>query len=48
MFPHEGALGSNMKRILWITGARELLTEDLNYGLDYGSVRIVNPFRSSQ
>jgi len=25
--------------------ARELLTEDLNHGQDYGGVRAVNPFR---
>ena len=27
------------------SGARELLTEDLNHGQDYGSVRAINPFR---
>ncbi len=27
------------------SGARELLTEDLNHGQDYGGVRVVNPFR---
>ena len=26
------------------SGARELLTEDLNAGQDYGGVRVVNPF----
>jgi predicted nucleic acid-binding protein len=26
------------------SGARELLTEDLNHGQDYGGVRAVNPF----
>lgn len=26
-------------------GARELLTEDLNHGQDYGGVVVVNPFR---
>ena len=26
------------------SGARELLTEDLNHGQDYGGVRVVNPF----
>ena len=25
-------------------GARELLTEDLNHGQNYGSVRAINPF----
>ena len=27
------------------SGARELLTEDLNHGQDYGGVRVVNPFK---
>jgi predicted nucleic acid-binding protein len=27
------------------SGARELFTEDLNHGQDYGGVRAVNPFR---
>ncbi len=27
------------------SGARELLTEDLNHDQDYGGVRVVNPFR---
>lgn len=27
------------------SGARELLTEDLNHGQDYGGIRAVNPFR---
>ena len=27
------------------SGARELLTEDLNHGQDYGGVRAVNPFK---
>jgi predicted nucleic acid-binding protein len=27
------------------SGARELLTEDLSHGQDYGGVRVVNPFR---
>ena len=26
-------------------GARELFTEDLNHGQDYGGVRVVNPFK---
>lgn len=26
------------------SGARELLTEDLNHGQDYGGIRVVNPF----
>ena len=26
-------------------GARELFTEDLNHGQDYGGIRVVNPFR---
>jgi predicted nucleic acid-binding protein len=26
------------------SGARELFTEDLNHGQDYGGVRVVNPF----
>jgi len=26
------------------SGARELLTEDLNHGQDYGGVRVLNPF----
>lgn len=26
------------------SGARELLSEDLNHGQDYGGVRVVNPF----
>jgi predicted nucleic acid-binding protein len=30
-----------------ISGARELLTEDLNHGQDYGSVRAINPFMSN-
>lgn len=29
------------------SGARELLSEDLNHGQDYGGVRVVNPFRSA-
>jgi predicted nucleic acid-binding protein len=28
------------------SGARELYTEDLNHGQDYGGVRVVNPFRA--
>ena len=28
-----------------VSGARELLTEDLNHGQDYGGVRAVNPFK---
>jgi predicted nucleic acid-binding protein len=27
------------------SGAKELVTEDLNHGQDYGGVRVVNPFR---
>ncbi|HEY5894860.1 MAG TPA: PIN domain-containing protein [Chthoniobacterales bacterium] len=27
------------------SGARDLLTEDLNHGQDYGGVRAINPFR---
>ena len=27
------------------SGARELLTEDLNHGQDYDGVRVINPFR---
>ena len=27
------------------SGARELITEGLNHGQDYGGVRVVNPFR---
>lgn len=27
------------------SGARELLTEDLNHGQDYGGVKVINPFR---
>lgn len=27
-----------------VSGARELLTEDLNHGQKYGKVRVVNPF----
>jgi predicted nucleic acid-binding protein len=27
------------------SGARELITEDLNHGQDYGRVRVVNPFK---
>ena len=27
------------------SGASELITEDLNHGQDYGSVRVINPFR---
>jgi predicted nucleic acid-binding protein len=27
------------------SGAKELLTEDLNHGQNYGGVRVVNPFR---
>lgn len=27
------------------SGARELLTEDLNHGQDYGGIRAVNPFK---
>ncbi|MEI8309159.1 MAG: PIN domain-containing protein [Verrucomicrobiota bacterium] len=26
------------------SGARELLTEDLNHGQDYGGVKVINPF----
>jgi predicted nucleic acid-binding protein len=26
------------------SGARELITEDLNHGQDYGGVRVINPF----
>jgi predicted nucleic acid-binding protein len=29
------------------SGARKLLSEDLNHGQDYGGVRVVNPFLSS-
>jgi predicted nucleic acid-binding protein len=29
------------------SGARELLTEDLNHGQDYGAVRAINPFMSN-
>lgn len=28
------------------SGARELLTEDLSHGQDYGGVRVVNPFKN--
>lgn len=28
------------------SGARELITEDLNHGQDYGGVHVINPFRS--
>ncbi len=28
-----------------ISGARELLTEDLNHGQDYDGLRVLNPFR---
>jgi predicted nucleic acid-binding protein len=28
------------------SGARELLSEDLNHGQDYGGVRVMNPFQS--
>ncbi len=39
----------NTNFIVWTgaaqaSGARELLTEDLNAGQDYGGVRAVNPF----
>ena len=27
-----------------VSGASELITEDLNYGQDYGGVRVLNPF----
>jgi predicted nucleic acid-binding protein len=27
------------------SGARELISEDLNHGQDYGGVRVVNPFK---
>lgn len=27
------------------SGARELLTEDLNHGQDYGGVKVINPFQ---
>jgi predicted nucleic acid-binding protein len=27
------------------SGVKELLTEDLNHGQNYGGVRVVNPFR---
>jgi len=27
------------------SGARELITEDLNHGQDYSGVRVINPFR---
>lgn len=30
------------------SGARELLTEDLNHGQDYGRVRVINPFKTKQ
>ncbi len=30
------------------SGARELLTEDLSHGQDYGGVRAVNPFRGRE
>ena len=29
------------------SGARELLTEDLNHGQDYGGVRVVNPLKET-
>lgn len=28
-----------------VSGARELLTEDLNHGQDYGGVVVINPFK---
>jgi predicted nucleic acid-binding protein len=28
-----------------VSGARELITEDLNHGQDYGGIRAVNPFK---
>lgn len=30
------------------SGARELITEDLNHGQDYDGVRVLNPFRASK
>ena len=29
------------------SGARELLTEDLNHGQDYGGITVINPFRTA-
>jgi predicted nucleic acid-binding protein len=28
------------------SGAKELLTEDLQHGQDYGGIRVFNPFRA--
>ncbi len=53
LFQHGLSLQERWKISLWdsmilaaahASGARELLTEDLNHGQDYGKVRAVNPF----
>jgi predicted nucleic acid-binding protein len=55
--PAERFLGTNVllygydldapekRRIAQASGARELLTEDMSHGQDYGGVRVVNPFK---
>ncbi len=54
LFRHGLALQSRWQLSLWdamilaatqASGARELLSEDMNHGQDYGGVRVVNPFR---
>jgi len=54
VFRHGLSLQERWQLSLWdamilaaahVSGARELLTEDLNHGQDYGGVRAVNPFK---
>lgn len=55
LFRHGLSLQARWQLSLWdaqilataqTSGARELLTEDLNHGQDYGGVRVINPFRT--
>lgn len=54
VFRHGLSLQSRWQLSLWdamilaaaqASGARELISEDLNHGHDYGGVRVVNPFK---
>lgn len=38
------AVGFHDRNRAQTSGARELITEDLNHGQDYGGVRAINPF----
>ena len=54
IFRHGLSLQSRWQLSLWdamilaaaqASGARELISEDLNHGQDYGGIRVVNPFK---